>query len=31
VRSTKILVNSLHGQAIDVPAPGLVGWHGWLA
>jgi putative glutamine amidotransferase len=24
VGSTKILVNSLHGQAIDVPAPGLV-------
>jgi putative glutamine amidotransferase len=24
VGSTKILVNSLHGQAIDMPAPGLV-------
>ncbi len=24
IGSTKILVNSLHGQAIDTPAPGLV-------
>jgi putative glutamine amidotransferase len=24
IGSTKILVNSLHGQAIDMPAPGLV-------